>query len=740
MRKIRRSSIYLLTIFLFILYVFFHFGTSEATDETTQTEDINDKSKSESSADVIQLQKILVTGDRAYSTASSKSIREFDLNVRPMQTAQDMLQLAPGLVVTQHAGGGKAEQIFLRGFDADHGTDVAISTDGIPVNMVSHGHGQGYADLHFVIPELVESIDLFKGPYFARHGNFSTAGSILFRTKDYIDANMMKIEGGEFNTQKVTGLFQIPGDGEHQNAYFGAQFYNTDGPVESEQNFQRSNLFGKFYTRLNDTNKLAFSVSSFSSAWDASGQIPQRAVDSGLITRFGTIDDLEGGQTGRQNLNLVYTATGENNSRFLVQPYFTRYNFKLFSNFTFFLDDPENGDMIEQTDDRTLLGLNTQYEFEQLIYSMQSTTTFGGGFRSDDIDVSLWHSPNRRRLTEKVNSGIIERNLFLWVQEELIINSQLRLQLGLRGDYFTFNVEDHLDRLSDQTTNLPHASGYAQETMLNPKFNLVYSPLHSTDIFFNFGTGFHSNDARDVVIERTVSDLARTFRHQGLSATQINERLMQLNFDPAQSGIRTLPRAIGAEIGTRHQFWNRFNIGIAGWLLDLDEELVFVGDAGETEISGKSRRIGIDIEGRAQILSWLWVDTDVNLSSGKFVDEPSDANEIPLAPRITSTGGLTAIHPSGFSVNLRYRYIGDRPANEDNSVTAEGHTLVNLGLSYVFGPFKYFATVENLFDVEWNEAQFDTESRLADETEPVSEIHFTPGNPRNIQAGISYQF
>ena len=562
----------------------------------------------------------------------------------------------------------------------------------------------------------------------------------MFRTKDYIDENTVKIEGGEFNTQKVTGLFQMPGSGEYQSAYFGAQFYNTDGPVEREQNFQRSNLFGKFHTHLNETNELTFSVDSFSSAWDASGQIPQRAVDNGLITRFGTIDDLEGGQTGRQNLNLTYTVIREDNSQFFIQPYFSRYNFKLFSNFTFFLDDPENGDMIEQTDDRTLLGLNTEYQFKQSIRSMQSTTTLGSGFRSDDIAVSLWHSPNRRRLTQKGDSGIIERNLFLWVQEELVVNSKLRLQLGLRGDYFTFNVEDHFDALSDASITLPHASGYAQQAMLNPKFNLVYSPLHSTDIFLNFGTGFHSNDARDVVIEQTISDLERVFSRQGLHDAQINERLAQLNFDPAHSGIRTLPRAIGAEIGTRHQFGNRLSIGIAGWWLELDEELVFVGDAGETEISGKSRRIGIDIEGRAQLLSWLWVDTDVNLSSGKFVDEPSDANEIPLAPRMTSTGGLTAAHPSGFGANLRYRHIGDRPANEDSSVTAEGYTLVNIGLSYAFGPFKYFATVENLFDVDWNEAQFDTESRLVNETSPVSEIHFTPGNPRNIQAGISYQF
>lgn len=201
-----------------------------------------------------------------------------------------------------------------------------------------------------------------------------------------------------------------------------------------------------------------------------------------------------------------------------------------------------------------------------------------------------------------------------------------------------------------------------------------------------------------------------------------------------------MPRAIGGEIGARHRFWNRLNFGVAGWWLQLDEELVFVGDAGETEINGKSRRLGVDVEARAQILSWLWADADLNLSSGLFVDAPADANEIPLAPRITSTGGLTAIHASGFGASLRYRHIGDRPANEDNSVTAEGHTLLNIGLSYTVGSFKYFIAVENLFDVDWNEAQFDTESRLADEAEPVSEIHFTPGNPMNLQAGIAYHF
>ena len=269
---------------------------------------------------------------------------------------------------------------------------------------------------------------------------------------------------------------------------------------------------------------------------------------------------------------------------------------------------------------------------------------------------------------------------------------------------------------------------------------MVFSPITTFDLFVNFGTGFHSNDARDVVIEKTISDMQQKLKQQGLNATEINERLTSLNFDSDQAGINTLPRAIGAEIGSRYRFLNRINVGFAGWWLELDEELVFVGDAGETEISGKSRRIGIDIEGRMQLLSWLWLDADVNLSRGIFVDEPADMNQIPLAPRITSTGGITAIHPSGWDVSLRYRHIGDRPANEDGSVTAEGYTIANLGVSYSYGPFNYFVTVENLFDVEWNEAQFDTESRLFNEKESVSEIHFTPGNPLNLQAGISFQF
>lgn len=686
----------------------------------------------------IELDELLVQADRSYSTASSRAVRDFDLKIRPNRSAQDMLQLAPGLVIAQHAGGGKAEQIFLRGFDADHGTDVNISVDGMPVNMVSHGHGQGYADLHFMIPDIIEEVELYKGPYFAECGNLATAGAVAFRTREHIEGNRFRAEGGAFNTYRLTTLYQVPTQSPHNNAYFAGQFYNTDGPADSPQGFQRLNLFGKFHTHLSDAAKLSFDISGFSSAWEASGQIPQRAVARGLINRFGSLDDLEGGTTGRQNLNFMYETAGSDNSEFSIQAYASRYNFKLFSNFTFFLEDPVNGDMIEQTDSRQILGLNTKYRFFHDLGLGVTTATFGGGYRADDIDVALWHSPNRVRLNKRVDANIAERNLFLWAQEEIIFSPQARLQLGLRGDYLTFDLEDHLETLPGN--GLPHASGFAQEAIVSPKANLVISPSRHLDLYANFGTGFHSNDARDVIIGQRVIDLSRALRRNGLSEQQIADSLTALNFDPAHRETKTLPRAVGGELGFRTRLGEWLNFGAAAWLLNLEREFVYIGDEGSTELSGRTQRYGVDFEGRLKILSWLYGDGDVTVSTGKLRDEPKTANEIPLAPRFIAAGGLTVRHPSGLDGALRLRHLADRPANEDNSVVAQGYTVLDLSASYRFGSYQVNFVVENLTDTDWNEAQFDTESRLRGETAPVSELHFTPGNPRNVRVGLSYSF
>jgi outer membrane receptor protein involved in Fe transport len=688
----------------------------------------------------INLAAVTVEAYQPFSAASSKAIRNFDLKVKPVRSAQDVLSLVPGLFIAQHAGGGKAEQIFMRGFDADHGTDVGVYVDGLPVNMVTHGHGQGYADLHFIIPEIIEGLTVYKGPYFAQFGNFGTAGSVDLSTTDHPDHNLMKLEGGMFNTLKATTVLKIPTSGKHQSAYIAGQYSYSDGPFESPQGFNRGNIFGKFHTHITPRSELGIAMGAFTSAWDASGQIPDRAVRSGLIDRFGAIDDLEGGTTGRYNISVDYHFTEGYDHDFMVQAFMSSYDFKLYSNFTLYLEDPVNGDMIEQTDNRSIYGINTRYSFQKQYGNMRFLTRTGLMYRGDNVDLSLWKSPDRNRMEVLTNSSVNEVNMAMWVEEDVVFSPKFKLQLGLRGDYLTFNVLDHLDRADFPGNGLPHASGYAQSGIISPNLNLVWSPSQYLDIYVNGGTGFHSNDARDVVISARINEIIHAGRQQGLNQEEIDQELANRFLDPEHADMKTLPRAMGAELGLRLNLGNRVLISAAGWYLNLEEELVYVGDAGTTEISGESRRIGADVEIRAQLADWIWGDVDVNFADGRYPGEPEEANYIPLAPRLTAQGGVNFQHPTGLDGALRFRYLADRPANEDNSVVATGHTMLNAVLGYRFKGFRIFAQVENILNMEWNEAQFDTESRLFDETEPVSELHYTPGNPFNVQLGLAYEF
>lgn len=657
----------------------------------------------------IDLSAVTVQARRPFSAASSKAVRDFDLKVRPVRSSQEMLQMVPGLIIAQHAGGGKAEQIFMRGFDADHGTDVGIYVDGMPVNMVSHGHGQGYADLHFIIPEIIDGLEVYKGPYFSRFGNFGTAGSVTMSTTDHPDHNLVKLEGGMFNTAKATTVLKIPTGGSHQSAYIAGQYAHTDGPVENAQGFNRANIFGKFHTHLSPKSELGLTMGAFSSAWNASGQIPQRAVDQGLLSRWGSVDPMEGGATGRYNMSVDYHFLEGYEHDFQLQAYVSQYDFRLYSNFTFFLNDSLKGDMIEQNDHRQILGINARYSYYKSLRNIKSYTRVGATYRGDHIDLSLWKSPDRKRLAPLTDHTVAESNMAFWVEEELIFSRFFRIQLGLRGDYFVFDVSDNLDPALVPDYGLVHASGYEQAAILSPNLNLVLSPVRALDIYLNGGSGFHSNDARDVIIAQS-------------------------------AGLTSLPRATGAELGIRVGGGSRMILTLAGWYLHLEEELVFIGDEGSTESSGETRRLGLDAELRLQLAKWAWADLDLNLSDGRYVNEVDGADYIPLAPRVSSQGGVNFQHPSGIEGALRYRFIGDRPANEDNSVVAAGYFIGNVVLAYRIQGFRIFAQLENLLNTEWNEAQFDTESRLFHETTSYSEIHFTPGNPLNIQAGVSFEF
>lgn len=634
------------------------------------------------------------------SVRSLNQISNIDLKTNPVNSSQEILRKVPGLFIGQHAGGGKAEQLFLRGFDIDHGTDVSISVDGMPVNMVSHAHGQGYADLHFLIPETVERLDFGKGPYYAEHGNFTTAGYVDFQTKDKLDNSSIGLEVGRFNTQRTVGLFDLLKNVENQNAYIAGEYVQTDGPVESPQNFNRINLLGKYNVNMANDDRLSLLVSHFQSKWDASGQIPQRAVDSGLISRFGTIDDTEGGQTSRTNIALHHTKAIDNNAFIKTKAYFSKYDFELFSNFTFFLNDPENGDQIRQHEDRRIFGLESVLHRQKVLANSDMDIQLGGGLRYDNVkDNELSHTLNRKTTLETRALGEVnETNLYAFANAEWDLG-QVLINPGLRLDYFKF---DYVDQLA---TNYQTLS--ATKVFASPKLNIIYNPNAQWQFFAKTGMGFHSNDTRVVV---------------------------------AQNGKEILPAAYGADLGTIWKPHRRLWLNTALWYLFLEQEFVYVGDEGVVEPSGKTRRTGIDFGMRYQLTDWLYLDTDVNYTLARSIDEPEGNNFIPLAPDLTAMGGLALQHPSGLSGGIRYRYLKNRPANEDGSITAEGYFLTDVNLNYAFKKVTLGLVVENLFNTEWNEAQFATESRLRDEVESVEELHFTPGMPFFVKGRVSYSF
>ncbi len=721
--------------------IFSFIGYQTVIQKVEIKENRTDTLKIQLEESVTSIGEVAVLGMRPISAASSKEIRTLDMQLKPFRTSQDMLLMVPGLFIAQHQGGGKAEQIFLRGFDCDHGTDISVNVDGMPVNMVTHAHGQGYADLHFLISETVEEMEVYKGPYLARMGDFYTAGAVNFKTRDVLESNLVKVEAGQFNTQKYTVLIQPDNGGMEQNGYLAMQYHHTDGPFENPEKFQRMNIFGKYFFQLTSNSKLTFSAGAFSTGWQASGQIPDRAVKQGLISRFGALDDMEGGVTNRKNINGSYRFLSSSGNEFELKAYFTQYNFKLFSNFTYFLNDTVNGDMIEQNEHRIMQGLNASYKFNTSWLGLNQVNSIGGGYRGDLVDIQLWHSPNRVRMNNFTYDDIDEQNLNVWFQQEFVFAPKVRLIWGLRQDYFTFSKDDKAGSALDSINNgLPHGSGYSSQSVFSPKVNVIISPARNLEVFFNFGQGFHSNDARDAVIGTKVAEISNAWKNEGLGNSDINNRLIKYNFDPEMRNTGTLPKATAGEIGLKAKLSDKLHFSVSGWYLYLDKEFVYSGDGGMTELSAPTQRTGMDLEARLSIFSWLWSDLDVSAAKATIKNLPEGQNFVPLAPALTVTGGINVIRDHGFSGSIRFRHLSDRPANEDNSIVAPGHTLLLASIAYNYRQLTFSIYGENLLNSDWNEAQFATETRLKGEKNSVTELCYTPGNPRNFQFGISYKF
>lgn len=645
-----------------------------------------------------QATEIYVWGQQPASAATEKTIRQKDFELQPTTTPADILRLVPGLFIAQHQGGGKAEQYFLRGFDADHGTDVAIFVDGIPVNMPSHAHGQGYADLHWLIPEVVDHVEVYKGPYFVQFGDFDTAGAVNIITKRRAPDTTFSIMGGSYSIQRYLSVLSPP-EGTPLTPYIAFEAYHEEGPFKDPMHFIRYNVFSKFTLLSTATSNLSVLGTFFKTGWDAEGEIPARLVRAGLLGRFGGIDPSQGGSSERQNLNLVYNYDDARQS-FNAQAWTLWYNLDLFNNFTFFEFDPVNGDEIEQSDKRFLGGTYINYRRNYTLFAIPTETLVGFSSRSDHARVGLYHVVDRNRLSTTQNSLVNQTNLAWYAQQEFRPTSWLRTQIGARLDKFFYNL-----RNIGQADIM--ASGNAQGFIANPKVNVILSPFtdnawaRRSEIYLNFGGGYHSNDARDVV---------------------------------ANPGKTVLPRALGGELGFRTKLFDHFDMAIDYWRLHLASELVLNGDTGDFSAQGPTQRQGIEGEFHYDILSWLTADLDTSYTWSKFVH---GGGAIPLAPRALAYTGITARHPSGLEGRIQMRFMGNRWGDEERVSTIHGYDIFDLLLKYKWTRCEFNFSINNLFNKVYRSAQFFHDSQLKTEPAPVNDVHFTPGEPLTIRAGIT---
>ena len=712
------------------------------------------------------VEEIVVTARKLpLSAASSREINLRDYLLRPHSTTQEILNNVPGLLVVQHQGGGKAFQYFLRGFDVDHGTDLLLTADGMPINLVTHAHGQGYADTNFLIPETVEDIRLFKGPYFAEFGDFAVAGAVAFKTKDEFDENFVLAEGGYFDTAR----FVLGGSPQFEwgKALFAAEVYTSNGYFDEPQNFWRYNFLAKLTLDADPQHKLTVSAQVYDTDWDASGQIPLRAVQSGEINRFGTLDPTEGGTSDREIVNLQYWYTPNDDEQVYAQVWGQRYSLNLFSDFTFFRDTglrfiglpnggfvdtcagwtPQNpvcapidpsanyipGDGIEQRDERLQFGAQVVYRREGEVADVPFDAQAGLYSRNDFPDVGL-HRQVRRQLFFTVNQvAVSESSTGGFLQAEIFPFDWLRIQAGVRGDVFFFDVDDRLPvQAPDRNFAAVPVQGNLVDGLVSPKLNLIFTPFDvDFDLYLNGGTGFHSNDARGVVL----------------------------------TGRDGLVRAVGGEAGARSSEIEGLDLSAAVWILDLDSELVFSGDGGDVAADvdlvsgnfipgGASRRWGVDFNTRYQITDWAYFDYDLAWAEPRF----QNGDAIPLAPTLFMNGGLTFEY-EGFGAAFRVRYLDNRPANEDRTLTAQGWTLFDILLRYRWRNVEASLSFLNVTDAAWRETQFAENTCLRSEeatgqpcpatgslpssaflADGIEGITFTPGAPFNIRGGIQVFF
>lgn len=638
-------------------------------------------------------------------SASEGTVLSEQLQNRPVLRPGEVLEVVPGLIVTQHSGDGKANQYFLRGFNLDHGTDFATRVDGIPVNMPTHAHGQGYNDLNFMIPELVERVAYRKGTYYADEGNFSAAGAADIRYKRKLDDPFtISLAGGQdgYDRALIASSSEVAGG----DLLFGAEYSNNDGPWDIKEGYRKLSGLIK-YSRGDEDGGFALTAMGYDGHWHSTDQIPLRAAQSGEISRFGAIDPTDGGKTRRYSLSAdwwQHVGDGEIKANF----YAMDYQLDLISNFTYALDQV-HGDQFEQFDKRHVFGGTVSYERPLPLFGTDGTFASGVQVRYDDISpVGLYHTQDRVRQATVRQDQVKQGSYCVYVSEELRWTPWLRSIAGTRFDYFDFKVDSSLALNSGQT----------HDSIASPKLALVFGPWARTEYFIDLGEGFHSNDARGTTIKVDPND----------GVTPVGK------VDP-------LVRAIGAEVGFRTALIPKVQLSASLWTLKLDSELLFSGDGGTTEPSRATKRTGIEVGAYYTPVPKVVIDADLAWSHARFTEFDAAGDHIPNAVEKVASVGITYNNPTGFFGGARLRYFGPAPLIEDDSVRSKSTLLVNAEAGYQFTrSLSLRVSVFNVFDRRDNDITYFYESQLPGETAPVSDIHFHPVESRTVRGTITMKF
>lgn len=628
------------------------------------------------------------------ATSGSQGVVGYkDFADRPLSRVGELVENVPGVIATQHSGTGKANQYFLRGFNLDHGTDFAGFVDGVPINMRTHGHGQGYLDLNFLIPELVKRIDYRKGPYFADVGDFSAAGTVRFTTADRIEP-MAQVTAGSFGYYRALAAGSTAFAGG--DLLLGLDGTVSDGPWVLDERLRKVNALVK-YTR----GGFSLGLTAYRATWNSTDQVPLRAITSGSIGRFGNIDPYLGGATTRIGL----TGSGRfGNTE--VSLYGLYYRFRLTSNFTYFLDDPVNGDEFRQRDQRGVFGGSLRHTVSSSLAGIPVTYTLGGDARYDHIGkVGLYHTQRGLEIGTVRQDRVEEYSAALYGELTAALTDRLRLVLGLRGDLYGYSVQ-----AETQAAN----SGRGSDAILGPKAALAWRAADHLELYANYGETFHSNDVRGAAI--TVDPKTG---------------------DPAGQ-VPVLVKARGAELGARTEYAN-FNASIVGYYLSLGSELVFSGDGGTTEPNDATRRYGAEATLFWRPAPWLALDGSAAITHARFHDVAPGQDRIPNSVSTVFAGGATFEAGRGISGSVRLRHFGSAPLIEDGSARSRPTTLVNLGGYYTLGRFKLGVDVLNAFDAKSADITYFYTSRLQGEPGGgVDDYHLHPVEPRQVRVSLHY--